>query len=59
MRSAGNTITINGLTYPGTYFTTALNTDLFVYSPETGKLYIALASTSAFDSTAFPVMIKQ
>lgn len=57
--SAGNTITINGLTYPGNYYTTALNTDLFVYSPETGKLYIAPAIASAFDVAAYPVMVKQ
>lgn len=57
--SAGNTITIGGLTYPGNYYTTALNNDLFVYSPETGKLYVAPASASVFDSIAYPVMIKQ
>lgn len=57
--SAGNTITIGGLTYPGDYYTTALNMDMFVYSPETGKLYTAPASASAFDPFAYPVMIKQ
>ena len=57
--SAGNTITIGGLTYPGNYYTTALNMDMFVYSPETGKLYTAPASASAFDPIAYPVMIKQ
>lgn len=57
--SAGSTITINGLTYPGNYYTTALNTDLFVYSPETGKLYTAPASAGAFDPVAYPIMIKQ
>ncbi len=57
--AAGNTITISGLTYPGNYYTTALNNDLFVYSPETGKLYTAPASASAFDPIAYPVMIKQ
>jgi len=57
--SAGNTITLNRLTYPGNFYTTPLNTDLFVYSPETGKLYTAPASASAFDTVAYPVMIKQ
>lgn len=57
--SGGTSITINGLSYPGNYFTTPLNTDLFVYSPETGKLYIADASATAFGSAAYPVMIKQ
>jgi hypothetical protein len=57
--SAGQTITINGLTYPGNYFTTPLNTDLFAYSPETGKLYVADASATAFNPLVYPVLIKQ
>ena len=57
--SAGNVIIINGLTYPGNYYTTALNMDLYVFSPESGKLYVAPASASVFDPSAYPVMVKQ
>lgn len=57
--SAGITVTIGGLSYPGSFFTTPLNTDLYAYSPETGKLYVADASATVFDTSAYPVMIKQ
>jgi hypothetical protein len=55
--SAGNSISINGLVYPGNYFTVALNSDLFAYIPEAGKLYTAPAAATEFDGTT--LMVKQ
>ena len=55
--SAGVSITINGLVYPGNYFTAALNSDLFAYIPEAGKLYTAAATATEFDGTT--LMVKQ
>lgn len=55
--SAGNSVTVNGLVYPGNYFTAVLNSDLFAYIPEAGKLLTAAATATEFDGTT--LMVKQ
>ena len=55
--SAGNGITVNGLSYPGNYFTAVLNSDLYAYMPEPGKMYTAVATATELDSSS--LMVKQ